>query len=321
MFAAENIPLIILAGPTGVGKTHVAIELAEQLNGEIIGADSMQIYRYMDIGTAKPTVEEQARIPHHLINIRNPDEEYSAADYVRDAARTIRAIYEQGKMPLLVGGTGMYIDKLLYGIFEGPGRDDVFRQEMRTLAEQEGSLTLYQKLQQVDPVTAKRLHPNDLVRIIRALEVFHLTGTPISTYQTKATVPVAQYDSCFLVLTADRESLYARINARVEQMIEVGLVDEVQELYKRGYHRKLRPMQSLGYKEIGEFLAGEYDLPSTVALIQRNTRRYAKRQLTWFRKHAAVSWVTRDMNEDDDETVEKCLHIVRQHRQPSIIPD
>ena len=182
-------------------------------------------------------------------------------------------------------------------------------------------MAVHQKLQQVDPVTAKRLHPNDLVRIIRALEVFHLTGTPISAHQTKATVPVAQYDSCFLVLTAERDKLYARINARVEQMIEAGLVDEVQGLYERSYHRKLRPMQSLGYKEIGEFLTGEYDLPSAVALIQRNTRRYAKRQLTWFRKYAAVSWVTRDMNEDDDETVEKCMQIFTQHRQPSIIPD
>ena len=310
-----GIPLIIIAGPTGVGKTRVAIEVAERIGGEIVGADSMQIYRYMDIGTAKPTVTERAQVPHHLIDIRNPDEDYSAADYARDATRVIRNIHTRGKMPLLVGGTGLYIQTVLYGIFEGPGRDEVFRKEMRVLSEKQGSPAIYQRLQQVDPETAKRLHPNDLLRVIRALEVFHLTGVPISAHQKDATAPIEPYAFCFLVLTAARERLYARINARVDRMIATGLVDEVRDLFKRGYHAELNPMKSLGYKEIGEFLFGKSDLPSAVTLIKRNTRHYAKRQLTWFRKYNTNIWISHETYKTTDATVEKCLQIISQQQQ------
>ena len=300
-------PLIIIAGPTGVGKTGIAIELAEHINGEIIGADSMQIYRGMDIGTAKPTREEQARVPHHLIDIRSPDQNFSVAEYVEAASAAITDIVHRGNMPILVGGTGMYIEKLLYGLFEGPGRDDAFRQDMIALADAQGNLALHQRLQQVDPATAQRLHPNDRARIIRALEVHHLTGSPISAFQQETLTPEqCRYLTAFFVINAERDELYARINLRVEGMIAAGLVEEVQTLYRQGFHQKFAPLKSLGYKEIGEFLAGKCALPSAIELIQRNTRHYAKRQLTWFRKYADARWVPRN------EAVETCLSFVHQ---------
>jgi len=311
----STLPLIIIAGPTGVGKTGMAIEIAELVQGEIVGADSVQIYRYMNIGTAKPTSEEQTRVPHFMIDIQNPDEEYSAADYVRDATAIIREIHQRGKIPLLVGGTGMYIEKVLYGIFEGPGRDETFRQEMQTLADQQGREAVYHRLQQIDPATATRLHPNDLVRVIRALEVFHLTGVPISVHQQQATTPVAHYDASFFVLTTERDALYQRINARVDQMMEEGFVEEVQSLHERGYHQDLRPLQSLGYKEIGEFLTGKADLESSVRLIKRNTRHYAKRQLTWFRKYKDVHWIKRDAPQALESILDHCLGLAAHSMQ------
>ena len=301
-----KLPLIIIAGPTGIGKTRVAIEAAERLRSEIVSADSMQIYRFMDIGTAKPTQGERARAPHHLLDIRDPDEAYSVADYVHDADAAIRAIHERGGVPLLVGGTGMYLEKLLYGIFEGPGKDEAFRAEWLNFAEERGNAALHERLRQVDPAAAQRLHPNDRLRMIRALEVFHLTGAPISAQQVETLTPEhARYDACFIVLTAERDALYARIDARVDAMIAAGFVAEVAELRRRGYHRELHPMQSLGYKEIGEFLAGERDLASAVTLIKRNTRHYAKRQLTWFRKYADAQWLPADAH--------ACLRAIAAH--------
>ncbi|MCP4404631.1 MAG: tRNA (adenosine(37)-N6)-dimethylallyltransferase MiaA [bacterium] len=308
----KKIPLVIIAGPTGIGKTRIAIEVAEQLNGEIVSADSMQIYRYMDIGTAKPNPDERARIPHHLLNIRNPDEEFSVANYVTEATAIIRDIHERDKLPLLVGGTGLYIEKLLFGIFEGPGRDEAFRQEMYALAERSGASAVYEKLQHCDPEIAKRLHPNDLLRAIRALEVYHVSGLPMSTQQKEATKPTAHYDAAFFVLNAERELVYRRINRRVDLMIAGGFVEEVQDLYKRGYARELRPMNSLGYKEIGSFLAGECDLPEAVEFMKRNTRRYAKRQLVWFRKYEDARWISRDFEEDAENDIDACSEAIRQ---------
>lgn len=304
------IPLLIIAGPTGVGKTKAAIAIAERIGGEIVGADSRQIYRYMDIGTAKPTPEERARVPHHLIDIRNPDEEYSAAEYAKDASAVIQNIHTRRKIPLLVGGTGLYIQAVLYGLFEGPGRDEAFRARMRTLAEVHGTAHLYRELLCIDPKTAQRVHSNDLIRIIRALEVHHLTGKPISEHQVSATESLVHCHSCFLVLTTERTTLYARINARVDQMIDQGLVEEVQDLLKRGYHEGLNSMKSVGYKEITEYLSGTRDLPSAIDLIKRNTRRYAKRQLTWFRKYQTPFWICRENAETLEDIVERCLQIL-----------
>ena len=309
-----SIPLVILVGPTGVGKTGVALELAERLHAEIVGADSMQIYRFMDIGTAKPTPEERSRVPHHLIDIRTPDQEYSAADYARDATRAIRDIDVRGKLPLLVGGTGLYIQAVVYGIFEGPGRDETYREHLRELAEKYGNLAIHQKLETVDPLSARRLHPNDLVRLIRALEVFHLTGIPISAYQATATTPLAAFAPCFLGLTTEREALYDRIETRVDAMIAAGLVEEVQGLLQQGYHAELNAMKSLGYKEIAAFLQGQTDLPTAITLIKRYSRRYAKRQLTWFRKYHNVLWVQRAPEMSVDQIVAQCFNHIEMWR-------
>lgn len=311
----KELPLIVIGGPTGVGKTRLAIALAERLGGEIVGADSRQIYRYMDIGTAKPTAEERARIPHHLIDIRNPDEDYSAAEFTQDASAKIQAIAARGNMPLLVGGTGLYIHAVLYGIFEGPGRDDAFRAQMQTFAQTHGAAAVHEALQRVDPRTAQRLHVRDLVRVIRALEVHHLTGHSISDYQATATMPLANYQVCFLVLTAPRPLLYARLDDRVEQMLTHGLVDEVLALRARGYHAGQNAMNSVGYKEILEFLAGRYDRATALALIKRNTRRYAKRQLTWFRKYEDAQWISADAPDQFEDTLERCWQIVETWNQ------
>lgn len=288
----ENvIPVIIVAGPTAVGKTAVALELAERLNGEIIGADSRQIYRYMDIGTAKPAPEERTRIPHYLIDIRNPDEAYSAADFARDASARAHDIVDRGKMPLIVGGTGLYIHALLYGIFDGPGKDAAYREKMQALADAHGKGFLHEKLRSVDAVTAKRLHPNDTLRIVRALEVFHLTGQPISEHQALHTTPLSRFNACFLVLNAPRPVLYERIDGRVERMVADGLFEEVEELRQQGYYGDLPSMSSVGYKEILDFLHGGCDRAGAVSLIKRNTRRYAKRQVTWFKKYQEAVWL------------------------------
>jgi tRNA dimethylallyltransferase len=303
---SRALPLLIIAGPTGVGKTRVAIELAERLNGEIVGADSRQIYRYLDIGTAKPSPEERARVPHHLIDICNPEQNYSAADYARDAAAMIEAIAARGKIPLLVGGTGLYIHSVLYGIFEGPGRDDDFRAHMQSIAETQGEDALFQELVRRDPLTAHRLHPHDRVRVIRALEVHHLTGRSISEFQTTATAPCAHYHVCFLVLTAPRPLLYARIEARVDHMLAQGLIEEVRGLLQRGYHQGMNALNSVGYAEILDFLAGRLAHDAAISLIKRNTRRYAKRQLTWFRKYPQAIWVRADDSDAPGGTLSRC---------------
>jgi len=305
-------PLIVLAGPTGVGKTAVAIELAERLGGEIVGADSRQIYREMDIGTAKPTPAERARVPHHLIDIRNPDGQYSAAEYARDAATVIQEIHARGKIPLLVGGTGLYIHAVLYGMFAGPERDDTFRSQMTNLASAQGTAFLHQQLAQVDPETARRVHPHDLMRILRALEVYHLTGTPISNLQAHATTPLVRYQTCFLILTMPRPALYARIHTRVDLMIAQGLIAEVRRLLERGYHVDLPALNSVGYQEVGEFLQHRRDLPATIALIKQNSRRYAKRQLTWFRKYPEGIWIGAERSAEAlDQRVEACLQSIQ----------
>lgn len=301
------IPVVIIAGPTAVGKTAIALRLAERMQGEIIGADSRQIYRAMNIGTAKPTPEEQIRVPHHLIDICQPDEVYSAADFARDASARIHAMADRGMLPLVVGGTGLYIHALLYGMFEGPGKDEEFRAGMRVLADIHGKVFLHQELRRVDPPAAKRLHPNDTLRIIRALEVFHLTGVPISEHQELYTKPLGQFESCLLVLNASRQVLYERIDERVERMVAEGLFQEVEHLMQRGYHRDLPSMSSVGYKEALDFFDGKHDRDTAVSLIKRNTRRYAKRQLTWFKKYQDACWIEYDLLEGFEAMYERCL--------------
>jgi len=283
------IPVWVLVGPTAVGKSRLALQLAPELGAEIISADSHQIYRYMDIGTVKPTLQERKNVPHHMIDVVDPDEEFTVADFKKMVEELIVSLWKKGKVPFLVGGSGLYIRALIDGLFPGPGKDPVLRAKLKEEAEREGVLSLHRKLQSVDPEAAIRIHPQDMVRTIRALEVYYLTGRPISYWQEESQKEKPPYRVIIAGLNCERKTLYRMINQRVEKMIGSGLVEEVKNLLPR-YPEDLPSLQSLGYREIIGYLKGNYSLAEAVALIKRNTRRYAKRQLTWFRKDSQIVW-------------------------------
>ncbi|MBY9082020.1 tRNA (adenosine(37)-N6)-dimethylallyltransferase MiaA [Paenibacillus sp. HN-1] len=290
--------LLVLLGPTAVGKTRLSLSLASALNAEIISGDSMQVYRGMDIGTAKIRQEEMEGIPHHLIDVLDPREPYSVAEFQSEGRRLISEISGRGKLPFIVGGTGLYIESLCYGFrFSEAVADEAFRSEMDRYADEYGALALHARLAEVDPESAARLHPNDRRRIIRALEIFRQTNTPLS--QSPAAVkPESPYDLCLIGLSMDRQLLYRRIEERIDEMLADGLVDEVKALLERGCGRSLVSMQGLGYKEIAAYLAGEMTYDESVTLLKRDTRRFAKRQLSWFRHMKDIHWV--DVGEGTD---------------------
>jgi len=281
--------IIVIAGPTASGKTEFGIDLAEEFGGEIVSADSVQIYRYLDIGSAKPTPVERSRVTHHMIDIRDPDEDFSAGDYVREARGWIRAIHARGMVPLVVGGTGLYIRLLLGGIVELPPKNTVLRQRLRhEEAEREGSL--YDRLLEVDPESARCASRRNMVRITRALEVYELTGRPLSDIQREHALQDRPYRSLYVCIAPNRQVLYERIDTRVDSMIKGGLFEEVGRLYDRGCTRELKPMQSLGYRHAGMVLSGEVDKHEAIRLMKRDTRQFAKRQLTWFRSEPDTVW-------------------------------
>ncbi|WP_047154116.1 tRNA (adenosine(37)-N6)-dimethylallyltransferase MiaA [Aneurinibacillus tyrosinisolvens] len=283
----ENVLAII--GPTSVGKTALSLELAARFSGEIISGDSMQFYRGMDIGTAKASPEERAAIPHHLIDICDPDEEFTVADFQRRTAALISDMNSRQILPIIVGGTGLYIQSVLYGYrFSQAGEDEAYRASLSSLAETDGNEALHAKLSAVDPLTAARLHPNDVKRVIRALEIYHLTGKTMAEYQQRS--EESPYNLLLLGLTMDRALLYERINTRVDQMIEAGLIEEVEGLLRKGYDASLRSMQALGYKEIIAYLQGLTTKEAAVELVKKRTRNFAKRQLTWFRAMKDIVW-------------------------------
>jgi tRNA dimethylallyltransferase len=284
---AEKIKLIVISGPTGSGKSDLAVRVAEEVGGEIVNADSMQVYRGMDIGTAKPPAEALARVPHHLLDIVTPDYNFSASDFRREAAAAIEDIHGRGKRAIVVGGTGLYIRALLEGLVDSPTGDPELRLQFADLPGEE----LLHRLSLVDPETAARLHPNDRVRIIRALEVFSQTGRPISAFRSEHGFSTTYYDALKIAIKVERQELYRRIDSRVDQMIAEGLVEEVRSLLDRGYHTELKAMRSIGYKEISSYLAGEMTLDRAVELIKRDTRRYAKRQMTWFGRENEIYWL------------------------------
>jgi tRNA dimethylallyltransferase len=285
--------VVVIGGPTGVGKTAAAIELARALNGEIVGADSVQIFRHMDIGSAKPTRAERAAAPHHLIDVADPDEPWDAARYAREARRAVAGIHKRGRPPLVAGGTGLYIRALVAGVFslDGPGGDPDLRARLREAAETSGSPALHRRLAEKDPEAAARIHPNDAFRIVRALEVVEATGRPLTAHQADHRFEDAPYRLFRIGLYREREELYRRIERRVDAMLEEGLLDEARGLLARGYGPELKPMKAIGYRHMADHLAGRVPWDETVRLLKRDTRRYAKRQLTWFRAAPDTRWV------------------------------
>jgi len=292
--AGTNIPkprLICILGPTGVGKTAMALELADRWGGEIVSADSMQVYRHMDIGTAKPTPEERRRIPHHMLDVVNPDEPFDASLYIQMANGIIADLQREERPVFVVGGTGLYIRALLGGLIDGPGADEVLRRELKQEMNHRGKAHIYQRLRTRDPRAADRIHPHDGVRIIRALEVLELTGRSIVDHQQEHRFREASYEVLKIGLLPERERLQARIDRRTDRMIENGFVEEVRRLLATGYDGSLKPMQSLGYRHIIAYLAGKGGLEEVVRLIKRDTCRYAKRQMTWFAADREVDWL------------------------------
>lgn len=306
-------PMVVLTGPTAVGKTELSIRLAEALDGEIISADSMQVYKKMDIGTAKIRKEEMRGIPHHLIDVLDPAEEFNVVRFQEMAKEALAGIYERGKIPLVVGGTGFYIQGLLYDIdFTREEQDKSYRERLQKKAEEEGAGAVYQMLVKVDSVSAGKIHPNNVKRVIRALEFYHLNGRPISEHNEEEARKKSPYQSAYFVLNQERQTLYERINRRVDLMMEEGLIGEVKSLVEEGYGRNLVSMQGIGYKEVFDYLEGEISLEEMTERIKKDTRHFAKRQLTWFGREKEVIMIDKDKFETEEKILEHMLGILRE---------
>ncbi len=309
----ERKPLIVLTGPTAVGKTKLSIALAKALDGEIISADSMQVYRHMDIGTAKIRPEEMQGVAHHLIDVLDPQEDFSVVRFKQMAEDAMQDIYARGKIPILVGGTGFYIQAVTNDIdFTETDTDTAYREELMAFAKAQGAHALHERLRAVDPAAAEQIHENNVKRTVRALEFFYQTGQPISEHNEEQKAHSSPYDLYYFVLTAPRELLYQRIDARVDQMMEEGLLAEVTALKEQGYGRELVSMQGLGYKEIFAYLDGETTLEEAVNIIKRDTRHFAKRQLTWFKREKEVIWLPKDeFDYKEERLLERMLDIIQ----------
>ena len=290
----KKIPVLVIAGPTASGKTALSIEISKIYNGEVVSADSMQIYKRMDIGTAKPTKEEMCSIPHHMLDIIEPSESFSVADYVKRAHLEIEDIYKRGKLPIVAGGTGLYINSLIDDIdFSDEEKDTTFREELTRIFKDKGVEPLLERLKKCDPVSAERIHPNNIKRIIRAIEFFELTGKPLSEQNNRP--EESRYNPLILMINPDREYLYQRIEKRVDIMMEKGLIDEVKELMNLGLTKKHMSMQGIGYKEVIDYLRGFTTKDEMSRIIKRDSRRYAKRQLTWFRRDKRIINISGDL--------------------------
>lgn len=297
-------PLIVLTGPTAVGKTKLSIALAKAVNGEIISADSMQVYRYMDVGSAKITPDEMDGVPHHLVDVLEPTEDFNIVLFQQLAKKSMEEIYSKGRIPILVGGTGFYIQAITRDIdFTQSEQDDSYRKELESLAAEKGSSFLHDMLASVDPKSAEDIHENNVKRVIRALEFYKQNGTRISEHNEEQKEHVSPYNLAYFVLNAPRPLLYERIDARVDEMLKNGLVEEVKNLQRMGCHREMVSMQGLGYKEILSWLGGEYPYEEAIRILKRDTRHFAKRQLTWFRREGEVTWVDKDKFDYNDSRV------------------
>ena len=307
-------PLIVLTGPTAVGKTSLSISLAKAVNGEIISADSMQVYKKMDIGSAKIRSEEMQGIPHYLVDVLEPEEEFHIVKFQQMAKKAMEDIYSRGKIPILVGGTGFYIQAVTKDIdFTEAQQENDYRKELEALAEEKGGEHLHEMLRKVDPVSADAIHAHNVKRVIRALEFYNQNGSPISAHNEEQKQHESPYNLAYFVLNMPRELLYERIDLRVDQMMKEGLLEEVTRLKEDGCHRGMVSMQGLGYKEILAFLDGEYPLEEAVRVLKRDTRHFAKRQLTWFRREQEVIWVNKDQfSYQEDQILDYMLEVCRQ---------
>lgn len=313
----DRKPLIILAGPTAVGKTSLSIRLAKETGGEIISADSMQVYRHMDIGSAKITKEEMEGVPHYLVDVLEPEEEFNVVRFQQMAKEAAERIWEKGKIPLVVGGTGFYIQALLYDIdfTENDGDESYRRQLEQKASDEEGASELYEMLKAVDLKAAQEIHPRNIKRIVRALEFYHQTGKKISEHNETQRQKSSPYNYAYFVLTDERGRLYERIDRRVDLMMEQGLLDEVRYLKKRGVRKDSTAMQGLGYKELYAYLDGEYPLDEAVRIIKRDTRHFAKRQLTWFKRERDVIWADKSViGQDEQKLADYMLGYLREKK-------
>ena len=300
----EKTPLIILTGPTAAGKTALSLKLAKRYNGAIISADSMQVYRRMDIGTAKLPEEDREQIPHYLIDIREPDEAFHIVDFQKESLQAIDRIHQAGQLPIIAGGTGFYIQSVLYPIdFNDDSDDPILRERLENMLNARGAGYLHRILKKGDPLSASRIHPNNARRTIRALEFYFRTKTSIAEHNDREARKESGFSFCYFVLTMERETLYRRIDERVDQMIEEGLVEEVQALLKEGVPRDATSMQGLGYKEIVSYLDGEIPLEEAIRILKRDTRHFAKRQLTWFRRERDVIWIQKEDFDNDENKI------------------
>lgn len=307
-------PLIVLTGPTAVGKTSLSISLAKAVNGEIISADSMQVYKGMDIGSAKIRKEEMQGVTHYLVDILEPEEEFHIVKFQELAKAALEEIYAKDKIPILVGGTGFYIQAVTRDIdFTQAEQETSYREELEQFAKEKGAEYLHEKLREVDSKSAENIHANNVKRVIRALEFYHQNGTPISEHNEEQKQQTSPYNLAYFVLTAPREILYERIDRRVDQMMEEGLLEEVKSLRERGCHRGMVSMQGLGYKEILAYLEGEYPLEEAVRILKRDTRHFAKRQLTWFRREQDVIWVDKEQfHWNEAEILEYMMSVLKE---------
>jgi len=301
--------VIVIVGPTCSGKTKLSLEIAQKLKSEIISSDSRQIYKYLSIGTAKPSESELMNVKHHLIDFVNPDENYNVSKFESDALWIIEKLLHQNKIPIVTGGSGLYIKAVVDGIFNTVDTDEEYRKKLLKIRQDEGNEKLYLMLQECDQVSASKMFPQNWKRVIRALEVFHLTGEPIwkvqNEYEREDNFEFHQFG-----LLWERESLYENIEKRVDEMIEAGLINEVQTLLKRGYDKNLNSLNTVGYKEIIEYLEGNISLEKAIELTKRNTRRFAKRQMTWFRKDKRIQWIEIDNNTTFKHTAESIISMI-----------
>ena len=306
--------ILVVAGPTAVGKTEYAIDLALEFDGEIVSCDSMQLYKYMDIGSAKPTPEERAKVPHHLIDFVDPGEAFSVVKYRELANRAIDDIQARGKLPVIAGGTGLYLDSILYDMDFGPiTTDPKYRKELEHIAKNNGSKTLHKKLEKLDPEAAKRIHPNNTKKLIRALEAIELGGKGIENYENLKTRERIR-DAILIGLTRERQELYQRIDTRVLHLINRGLIEEVRSLMERGYTSDYTSMKGIGYKECFAYFSGAYNMAECIDTIQKNTRHFAKRQMTWFKRYKDMKWFDLSTYQSKEQALEEMKEWVRKNR-------